>query len=803
MEKTTFFIKPEDQVSLPSSLPEDATFGEWVKKVVQDFLEGEVFVSRPIDPLVVDMDGDGIELVSLAESTAFFDLDDDGIAEKTGWVGKDDGLLALDKNGNGEIDGINEVFGNDETAGLVELATHDDNEDGVIDKEDDVYDELVIWRDADQDGVTDAGETVSLKEANIISFSLQDNPTNEEVEGNLIAGFSEYTKTDGTKGQVAEVHFALNQTDSITLGDGGIGRQVTVDLKTLFLPQHRGYGDLPALHIAMTENETLYSLVDSFKKLSASEFLDGLREVENILLTWAEVEGIDPDSRGNNMDARHLAFLEKFFGEKYEQNGGSNPDVRGASFLKLSWGRVYEEMSRTLLIEGPWSEIFPNAKYSYGEDQLTLGSSLDDILDKAQNLEPAEESLQAAFWMSMYKTLDSHREELGVESEKVGTSINEKWDVSIDFDVDTNIIIKGDEADDISGGSGSDIVYAGGGEDKVVAGSGNDLISGEAGNDVLSGGSGSDSLYGGEGDDELYGSQKNVYSLFNDLLEGGAGNDSLYGEGGLNTLIGGSGDDLLKGSWDVDVYQFEAGFGNDRINDFGNKDVKDILKFGEGFKAEDMIRKIEGEDLKISFVDREESLVLQKFYTESTVITANYNIEEAHFSGGTIVDLASPFTSYWTDKDDEIEGLESAERTDGGGGSDTIDGKGGDDQLWGNTGNDVLSGGSGSDSLYGGEGDDELYGSQKNVYSLFNDLLEGGAGNDSLYGEGGLNTLIGGSGDDLLKGSWDVDVYQFEEGFGNDKIYDLGYKDVKDILKFGEGFKAEDMIRKVEGEDLK
>ena len=213
-----------------------------------------------------------------------------------------------------------------------------------------------------------------------------------------------------------------------------------------------------------------------------------------------------------------------------------------------------------------------------------------------------------------------------------------------------------------------------------------------------------------------------MYSLFNDLLEGGAGNDSLYGEGGLNTLIGGSGDDLLKGSWDVDVYQFEAGFGNDRINDFGNKDVKDILKFGEGFKAEDMIRKVEGEDLKISFVDREESLVLQNFYTESHAITANYNIEEAQFSDGTIVDLASPFTSYWTDKDDEIEGLESAERTDGGGGSDTIDGKGGDDQLWGNTGNDVLSGGSGSDSLYGGEGDDELYGSQKNVYSLFNDF---------------------------------------------------------------------------------
>ena len=149
-----------------------------------------------------------------------------------------------------------------------------------------------------------------------------------------------------------------------------------------------------------------------------------------------------------------------------------------------------------------------------------------------------------------------------------------------------------------------------------------------------------------------------MYSLFNDLLEGGAGNDSLYGEGGLNTLIGGSGDDLLKGSWDVDVYQFEEGFGNDKIYDLGYKDVKDILKFGEGFKAEDMIRKVEGEDLKISFVDREESLVLQNFYTESTSTTSNYKIEEAQFSDGTIVDLASPFTSYWTDEDEEIEGLE-------------------------------------------------------------------------------------------------------------------------------------------------
>lgn len=43
-------------------------------------------------PLVIDLDGDGIETVS-ADKGVYFDHDDNGIAEKSGWVSKDDGLL--------------------------------------------------------------------------------------------------------------------------------------------------------------------------------------------------------------------------------------------------------------------------------------------------------------------------------------------------------------------------------------------------------------------------------------------------------------------------------------------------------------------------------------------------------------------------------------------------------------------------------------------------------------------------------------------------------------------------------------
>ena len=54
-------------------------------------------------PLALDLDGDGVETTTV-ESGVYFDHDDNGFAEKSGWVGKDDGLLVRDINGNGQID---------------------------------------------------------------------------------------------------------------------------------------------------------------------------------------------------------------------------------------------------------------------------------------------------------------------------------------------------------------------------------------------------------------------------------------------------------------------------------------------------------------------------------------------------------------------------------------------------------------------------------------------------------------------------------------------------------------------------
>ena len=49
--------------------------------------------SLPIDPLVVDLNGDGVQLISVAQSKVNFDFDGDGFRERAGWVSAQDGLL--------------------------------------------------------------------------------------------------------------------------------------------------------------------------------------------------------------------------------------------------------------------------------------------------------------------------------------------------------------------------------------------------------------------------------------------------------------------------------------------------------------------------------------------------------------------------------------------------------------------------------------------------------------------------------------------------------------------------------------
>ena len=51
-----------------------------------DMQKAQAEQNRRIDPLIFDLDGDGITTVSIDDSNAFFDLDNNGFAEKTSWL---------------------------------------------------------------------------------------------------------------------------------------------------------------------------------------------------------------------------------------------------------------------------------------------------------------------------------------------------------------------------------------------------------------------------------------------------------------------------------------------------------------------------------------------------------------------------------------------------------------------------------------------------------------------------------------------------------------------------------------------
>lgn len=84
-------------------------------------------------------------------------------------------FLAVDKNNNGKVDSGAELFGdiNGFDDGFANLAIHDENKDGVIDAKDPVFEKLVLWKDSNHDGISQASELKKLKDMGVLSISLK------------------------------------------------------------------------------------------------------------------------------------------------------------------------------------------------------------------------------------------------------------------------------------------------------------------------------------------------------------------------------------------------------------------------------------------------------------------------------------------------------------------------------------------------------------------------------------------------------------------------------------------------------
>ena len=158
---------------------------------------------RKVDPVALNLQGGPVQL---SPQRISFDLDSDGTAEQVAAPAPGTYFLALDRNGNGQIDNGSELFGPASGNGFAELAALDSNGNGWIDEADPAYAALRLWNGS--------GETKGLAELAPGALYL----------GNVATPFEEKSAAGESLGQVvssglyltdAGLPLALQQVDLV------------------------------------------------------------------------------------------------------------------------------------------------------------------------------------------------------------------------------------------------------------------------------------------------------------------------------------------------------------------------------------------------------------------------------------------------------------------------------------------------------------------------------------------------------------------------------------------------------------
>jgi Ca2+-binding RTX toxin-like protein len=777
-------------------------------------------------PIVFNLDGDtSNDVIALEDSAAYFDMRGWGVANKTDWAGNADGLLVYDKNNNGMIDNIKELFGNHEYKnGFEQLrAEADSNKDGKIDNLDELFDSLKVWIDGNGDGVTQSGELKSLEELGITSINLNHTVSNGSNGGDIIAAGS-YTKQDGTVGEARDYLFDVSMKDSVYRGD----YEITDEIEALF-PNLNGFGSFKDLHVAMAVDNGLCQFI----KDNMTDLASMSANFNIFMMKWSELE------------AKHS-----------ELGINTNGEMR---FIDMIWILARMTGSTTVsdneLVTGRYIQNYQvienTAIYNDFKDRFL---SIMNIMLNFKGVE-YQDSIDRIMITDTSKFIDSVLSKPFADPTVINMMINSKhFDNFISSGVKEALLtllpfyntpeeayLNGTEQDNtINGSNLSEFIVGGRGNDTLKGGGGNDtyIFNRGDGQDTITDNSGFNRIVFGEGitaDDlcarldgydivialkeegktfeESYDKIRIVYHnyvsnyrmgelVFSDgttldltgmmNLLGTEGSDTIswtatqlnintgdgddvVNAGNFNDILaGGRGNDSLNGGGGDDTYIFNCGDGQDTITD--NSGFNRI-GFGEGITADDLCAKLDGSDFVIALKEDGKSFEecsdrIRIKYHNSNV---NHRMSALVFSDGTELDLTGMMNLLGTGGNDNINWSVTQLNINAGDGNDTITAGGFNDTITGGEGNDSLSGGGGNDNLIGGEG---------------NDSLSGGDGNDNLVGGEGNDTLKGGNGDD---------TYIFNRGDGQDTITDgSGFN----RIVFGDNITAADLYARIDGKDL-
>ena len=656
---------------------------------------------RTVSPLVLDLDGDGVETLNVDEGI-HFDHDGNGFAEATGWVSSDDGLLVRDLNGNGQIDNGHELFGNNTSLagggyaenGFLALADLDSNSDGKLDVNDAAFNQLRVWKDADSDGVADAGELLTLTAAGVQSISTTYTETRLiDLSGNEHLQTGNYITTTGLTRRVDDVWFVSKGIDTFN------NNNVVISAEIAALPEVAGFGNVLSLHQAMALDTSgnLRGLVEAFA--AQSDPAQRATILRQIVLAWTGADAYAPNSRGPYIaDGRIVYAVEAFMGEPFIQGSGTNagtgsPGPNAAAKLQAIFDNLSDYVNRQLMAQTHLEPLY---------DSLELvpapggGGVVWDISGTLALLQAAYGADPQAGLAMLVDFADSLKSD-GARGDVIRAQLRAAGDLN-------------------SPGLLRDLAMMG--TDVHIAGTnGPDSLNGTTGNDLITSSGGNDTISGGQGDD---------------------------------VLDGGTGDDVLTGGDGSDTYVFNLGEGRDTINNY-DFSGHDALEFGPGITESSLVLSRAGDNLVIGISGTSDQVTVTNYFVYDT--TSPNALDSIRFRNGVFWSRSDINSNYLaglaTSGNDSISTFSSGSSLHGLAGDDTLNGGAGADFLYGDDGNDLVKGAAGNDSLSGGAGNDTLNGDSGD------DVLDGGEGADLLTGGVGSDVyLFGrGSGQDTVQNS--------------------------------------------------
>ncbi|QZN96588.1 hypothetical protein K6K13_03860 [Symbiopectobacterium purcellii] len=428
-----------------------------------------------IDPIILDLDGDGIETLPLSKGV-FFDHDENMFAESTGWVSPDDGLLVLDRNGDGRIDTGRELFGNHARLkdgkladhGFLALKEQDDNGDGVLNATDASWQKLQVWRDLNSDANVDEGELFSPQQVGVTSIDTHWKASSfVDAQDHAHRQVGSITYSDGTKGQASDVWFTANKGYTKYTGDISVGEDIRR------LPHIRGFGNMTELHVAMSQSPALRALVEDYVADPLAAQQPG--KMDKILFSWAGVTDIDPKSRGRYIDARQLAVLEQATGKgfKHQWSGDTNPFIGSAELLKAEYRKFAQHAEACLLAQTLYRNEFALIVVDIKPDFSGLTLNFDAFESHINQLKGTDVVAHLRL-RNAFHSFFSYQPTFSAEQERIGFPPQRTF-------------IGGSENDALEGSRGDDILVGGKGDDQLNGGNGSDiyLFNREDGKDVI------------------------------------------------------------------------------------------------------------------------------------------------------------------------------------------------------------------------------------------------------------------------------------------------------------------------------